>query len=136
MYGIVLEQSGSFAGLRYREVPQPVPQADEVLVAVSASAVHPSDTENAMEMRHHTKLPRISGRDFVGVVVEGLDDITGMTAWGTGSESGCSRDAAHAECTLLFPCQFARYLSGPQTSSVLHQCESDRRWRVGADFPA
>jgi len=86
------------ATLAPREVSRPVPAADEVLVALRASAINPSDLKNARGgMRDHTRLPRILGRDFAGVVVAGPADLLGAHVYGTGGDLGFTRDGAHAE---------------------------------------
>jgi NADPH:quinone reductase len=41
-------------------------------------------------------LPRRTGRDFSGIVVEGKE-LEGAEVWGTGAGLGIARDGAHAE---------------------------------------
>jgi NADPH:quinone reductase-like Zn-dependent oxidoreductase len=44
-----------------------------------------------------TTLPRILGRDFAGIVVEGPEELVGKEVWGTGGgELGYNRDGSHA----------------------------------------
>lgn len=44
-----------------------------------------------------TTLPRIPGRDFAGVVEAGPVDWIGTAVWGTGGDTGFTRDGTHAE---------------------------------------
>ena len=48
-----------------------------------------------------TVLPRVPGRDFAGVVVDGPADWRGVPIWGTGGEVGFTRDGSHAEFMSL-----------------------------------
>jgi NADPH2:quinone reductase len=58
--------------LRYEEVPEPEPAADQVRVAVEASGVHLIDTEirngEGPEYYARPELPMIPGREVAGVV--------------------------------------------------------------------
>ena len=44
-----------------------------------------------------TTLPRVPGRDYSGVVVEGPAEWIGVPVWGTGGDVGYTRDGTHAE---------------------------------------
>ncbi len=44
-----------------------------------------------------TTLPRVPGRDFAGVVVQGPQDWLCAEVWGTGGDLGSTRDGSHAE---------------------------------------
>ena len=44
-----------------------------------------------------TVLPRTPGRDFAGVVVSGPPEWEGAPVWGTGGDTGFTRDGSHAE---------------------------------------
>jgi NADPH2:quinone reductase len=44
-----------------------------------------------------TTLPRIPGRDFAGVVESGPAKWIGAEVWGTGGDTGFTRDGSHAE---------------------------------------
>ena len=97
MHAIVIERFGDPSELRPTESPRPQPQVDEVLVEVHAAAVNRSDVLNARGSFPFTTLPRIPGRDFAGVVVEGPDDLVGKEVWGTGGgDLGFVRDGSHA----------------------------------------
>jgi NADPH:quinone reductase-like Zn-dependent oxidoreductase len=101
MRAIVIHQFGDPKMLKVEEVPTPEPRGDEVLVAVKAAAINPSDVKNVAGAMHGTTLPRIPGRDFAGIVVRGPDDFTGREVWGTGGDIGFTRDGSHAEYILL-----------------------------------
>jgi NADPH2:quinone reductase len=97
MQAILIERFGDPLELRQTEVPRPDPGEGEVLVEVHAAAVNRSDVLNARGSFAFTTLPRIPGRDFAGVVVEGPQDLVGTEVWGTGGgELGFIRDGSHA----------------------------------------
>jgi NADPH:quinone reductase len=97
MRAILIETFGDPSELQPTEVPKPELQEDEVMVEVHAAAVNRSDVLNARGSFPFTTLPRIPGRDFAGVVVEGPRDLMGKEVWGTGGgELGFIRDGSHA----------------------------------------
>ena len=97
MRAILIENFGDPSELRPTEVPRPELEVDEVLVEVHAAAVNRSDVLNARGSFPFTTLPRIPGRDFAGVVVEGPQDLLGTEVWGTGGgDLGFIRDGPHA----------------------------------------
>jgi NADPH:quinone reductase len=98
MQAILIERFGNPSELRQKEVPRPDPGEGEILVEVHAAAVNRSDVLNARGSFPFTTLPRIPGRDFAGVVVEGPQELVGMEVWGTGGgELGFIRDGSHAQ---------------------------------------
>lgn len=97
MQAILIERFGDPSELRQTEVARPDPGEGEVLVEVHAAAVNRSDVLNARGSFPFTTLPRIPGRDFAGVVVEGPRELVGAEVWGTGGgELGFIRDGSHA----------------------------------------
>ena len=97
MQAILIERFGDPSELRPTEVPRPEPAEGEVLIEVHAAAVNRSDVLNARGSFPFTTLPRIPGRDFAGVVVEGPRELVGTEVWGTGGgELGFIRDGSHA----------------------------------------
>jgi len=97
MQAILIESFGDPSELRQKEVPRPDPGEGEVLIEVHAAAVNRSDVLNARGSFPFTTLPRIPGRDFAGVVVEGPQELVGTEVWGTGGgELGFIRDGSHA----------------------------------------
>src|SRR5215210_2013942 len=98
MRAILIENFGEPSELRQTEVPRPEPEEDEILIEVHAAAVNRSDVLNARGSFPFTTLPRIPGRDFAGVVVEGPQELVGTEVWGTGGgELGFIRDGSHAQ---------------------------------------
>lgn len=102
MRAVLIERFGEPSELRQREVPRPDPEEGEVLVEVRAAAVNRSDILNARGLVPFKTLPRVPGRDFAGVVVEGPRDLIGTEVWGTGGgDLGFTRDGTHAEYIVL-----------------------------------
>jgi NADPH:quinone reductase len=83
--------------LKLVEVADAAPGPGEVRVRVEASGVNPSDVGNVNGRFPVTKLPRIVGRDFAGTVVDGPADLKGLPVWGSGGDTGFTRDGSHAE---------------------------------------
>src|SRR5919107_3502039 len=97
MKAVLIERFGDPSELRPVEVPRPDTGEGEVLIEVHAAAVNRSDALNARGSFPFTTLPRILGRDFAGVVVEGPRDLLGTEVWGTGGgDLGFTRDGSHA----------------------------------------
>ena len=97
MQAILIEHFGDPSELRQKEIPRPEPGEGEVLIEVHAAAVNRSDVLNARGSFPITTLPRIPGRDFAGVVVEGRQELVGAEVWGTGGgDLGYVRDGSHA----------------------------------------
>lgn len=97
MRAILIERYGEPAELQPKEVPRPEPKEGEVLVEIQAAAVNRSDVLNVRGSFPMTTLPRIPGRDFAGIVVEGPRELLGKEVWGTGrGDIGFTRDGPHA----------------------------------------
>lgn len=97
MQAIVMERFNNPPELLHKEVSRPVPGEGEVLVELRAAAVNRSDLLNALGSFPLTTLPRIPGRDFAGIVVEGPPELVGTEVWGAGGgDLGFSRDGSHA----------------------------------------
>jgi len=75
------------------------PTADErnAVVRVMSASINPSDVKNVAGAMKQTVLPRIPGRDFAGVVEAGPAEWIGTAVWGTGGDTGFTRDGSHAE---------------------------------------
>jgi NADPH2:quinone reductase len=78
---------------------RPVPSAHEgtAVVQIDAASVNPSDVKNIAGRMSQTTLPRVSGRDYSGVVVDGPAAWMGQEVWGSGGDVGFTRDGTHAE---------------------------------------
>ncbi|CAD5108700.1 quinone oxidoreductase family protein [Zestomonas carbonaria] len=101
MHALQFNAAGDLSSLRHLELPTPVPAADEVLVEVRAAGLNPSDVKNVLGRFPYTTLPRVPGRDFAGVVVQGPAELVGQEVWGTGNQIGFSRDGSHASHICL-----------------------------------
>ena len=97
MHSLRFQQAGSLDNLKIDEVPRPVPAPGEALVQVKAAAINPSDVKNVLGKMHETTLPRIPGRDFAGLVIEGPSEWKGKSVFGSGGNLGFGRDGTHAE---------------------------------------
>jgi NADPH2:quinone reductase len=101
MTAIYIQQHGPIESLKATEVAKPSLQSDEVLVAVEAAGINPSDLISARGGFTGSVLPRILGRDFAGRVVEGPADLIGAEVWGTGGDLGITRNGTHAEYLVI-----------------------------------
>lgn len=101
MKALQFSKTGDLSALQYVDVPQPVPGQDEVLIQVKAAGLNPSDVKNVLGRFPYTTMPRIPGRDFAGIVIEGPQALLGQEVWGTGKEPGFFRDGSHAEYLTL-----------------------------------
>ncbi|WP_249673526.1 quinone oxidoreductase family protein [Pseudomonas abieticivorans] len=97
MKALQFSRTGDLAALALVDVPKPVPAAGEILVQIKAAGLNPSDVKNVLGRFPYTTLPRIPGRDFAGVVVEGPAHLLGQSVWGTGKNLGFMNDGSHAE---------------------------------------
>lgn len=101
MHALQFAHTGDLAALQLVELAKPVPAAGEVLVEVRAAGLNPSDVKNVLGRFPYTTLPRVPGRDFAGVVVEGPQELIGQEVWGTGRGLGFNRDGSHADYLTL-----------------------------------
>lgn len=97
MKALQFDRTGSLDALTLREVDMPTLAAGEVLVKVHAAGINPSDIKNVLGRFPYTTLPRIPGRDFAGVVVDGPAEWKDKSVWGSGKGVGFTRDGSHAE---------------------------------------
>ncbi|QOZ37586.1 zinc-binding alcohol dehydrogenase family protein [Bradyrhizobium sp. CCBAU 53421] len=71
-------------------------QPDEVVVAIEAAGVNPSDVKAATGLMPYAVFPRTPGRDFAGRVVDGPRQWIGKSVFGTSGDLGIRRDGTHA----------------------------------------
>jgi NADPH:quinone reductase len=90
------------------ELPKPTSIEGSAVVQVRSSSVNPSDVKNVAGSFEKTTLPRVPGRDFSGVVVEGPSSWVGAEVWGTGGDIGFTRDGAQAEFLSIPAAALAR----------------------------
>ena len=79
----------------------PVLKQGEVLVRVVSAGVNPSDVKAALGIMPKAIFPRIPGRDFAGVVVDGPSSWLGKEVWGSGGDVGITRNGSHAGWLVL-----------------------------------
>jgi NADPH:quinone reductase len=63
--------------------------------------VNPSDLANVAGTMEGTVLPRVPGRDFAGLVIDGPPEWIGTEVWGTGGDVGFTIDGSHAEHIVI-----------------------------------
>ena len=71
-------------------------QPHEVVVAIEAAGVNPSDVKAATGLMPYAVFPRTPGRDFSGRVIEGPSEWIGKAVFGTSGDLGIRRDGTHA----------------------------------------
>jgi NADPH2:quinone reductase len=71
------------------------------LIQVKAAGLNPSDLVNVKGGFSQTILPRVPGRDYSGIVVEGPSEWKGVAVWGSGAELGFTRDGTHQETVAV-----------------------------------
>jgi NADPH:quinone reductase len=69
---------------------------NDLLIAIKAAAVNPSDVKAATGLMPYAVFPRTSGRDYAGVVVDGPADWIGREVFGSSGDLGIRRDGTHA----------------------------------------
>jgi NADPH2:quinone reductase len=74
---------------------------DEVVVAIEAAGVNPSDVKAATGLMPYAVFPRTPGRDFSGVVVDGPREWMGKAVFGTSGDLGIRRDGTHASHLIV-----------------------------------
>ena len=97
MRAIRFKSFGDPSVLERTEMASPAAEAGTALVRVLAASINPSDVKNVAGAMKQTTLPRIPGRDFAGVVEAGPAEWLGAEVWGTGGDTGFTRDGTHAE---------------------------------------
>jgi NADPH2:quinone reductase len=94
---IEFKEFGSPSQLKVSERPLLRADANTAVVRIEAASVNPSDVKNVAGRMSQTTLPRVPGRDYSGVVVDGPEDWLNQEVWGTGGDVGFTRDGSHAE---------------------------------------
>jgi NADPH2:quinone reductase len=87
--------------LQLTERPTPKADGSNAVVRIEAASVNPSDVKNVAGRMSQTTLPRVPGRDYSGVVVDGPKNWVGKNVWGTGGDVGFTRDGTHAEYIVV-----------------------------------
>jgi len=97
MRAIRFERFGDPSVLELVEAPDPAADERTAVVRIMAASINPSDVKNVAGAMSQTMLPRIPGRDYAGVVEAGPAEWIGAEVWGTGGDTGFTRDGTHAE---------------------------------------
>ena len=71
-------------------------QPHKVVIEMKAAAVNPSDAKAAIGMMPYARFPRIPGRDYSGIVVEGPKHWMGVAVFGSSGDLGIRCDGSHA----------------------------------------
>jgi NADPH:quinone reductase len=101
MQVIEFKEFGSPSQLRLAERPLPKADANTAVVRIEAASVNPSDVKNVAGRMPQTTLPRVPGRDYSGVVVDGPKEWINQEVLGTGGDSGFTRDGTHGEYIVV-----------------------------------
>jgi NADPH:quinone reductase len=88
---------------------------DEVVVAIEAAGVNPSDVKAATGLMPYAVFPRTPGRDFSGVVIDGPREWMGKAVFGTSGDLGIRRDGTHASHLVV---EAAALVEKPPTVSM------------------
>jgi NADPH:quinone reductase len=97
MRAIEFRQFGDPSELHLVERPDPHATGSTAVVRMAAASINASDVKNVAGRMSQTTLPRIPGRDYSGVVIEGPAEWIGVPVCGTGGDVGFTRDGTHAE---------------------------------------
>jgi len=97
MKALKFDRIGSLVDLKIVDATKPRPEIGEALVQIKATAINPSDVKNVLGKMHETSVPRVPGRDFAGVVLEGPPEWIDRKVFGSGGNLGFGRDGTHAE---------------------------------------
>jgi NADPH:quinone reductase-like Zn-dependent oxidoreductase len=97
------------------------------LVRSMAASINPSDVKNVAGAMKQTTLPRTPGRDYAGLVEAGPAEWIGAPVWGSGGDTGFTRDGTHAEM-IAVPVESLRRM--PDTLSF------DQAASVGVNYMA
>ncbi|MBO6856623.1 zinc-binding alcohol dehydrogenase family protein [Roseibium sp.] len=99
----VTEKSPDLDNLLIDVIEPAMPQhgPGQVLVEIRAAGVNPSDVKASLGHMPHAVWPRVPGRDFAGVVVDGPAHLIGKEIWGGGGELGITQNGSHAKYMAL-----------------------------------
>jgi NADPH:quinone reductase len=87
--------------LSLEDLPDPPLIPGEAKIKILAACLNPSDVKNVQGKMSNTTLPRTPGRDFAGTVVDGPANLIGVEVWGSGGDTGFTRDGSHAEFLVI-----------------------------------
>ncbi|MEZ5571214.1 MAG: NADP-dependent oxidoreductase [Halioglobus sp.] len=114
MYAMFIEETGGPEVLQYGILPNPVPQAQEVLIQVAYAGVNPADWKNRQGLLAAFRpyyFPYIIGFDAAGVVAAVGDGVTAFTPGDrvfTPTNHGQGGQGSYAQYTLAHQDRVAR----------------------------
>ncbi len=99
----VTEKSPDLDNLLIDVIEPAIPQhgPGQVLVEIRAAGVNPSDVKASLGHMPHAVWPRVPGRDFAGIVVDGPAHLISKEIWGGGGELGITQNGSHAKYMAL-----------------------------------
>ena len=97
MKTVRFEHHGKPDVLHVEEIADPVAGVDTAVVTIHAASINPSDVKNVAGRMSQTTLPRTPGRDYSGVVTQGPAQWLGAEVWGSGGDTGFTRDGTHTQ---------------------------------------
>ena len=113
MKAIQFTRFGAPDVLEFIDVPTPKATDANALVQISAAAINPSDVKNVAGQMEGTVLPRIPGRDFAGIVVDGPTTGSALRSLALGAISDLRAMAATPK---QFSCPLKLSFASPQPS--------------------
>lgn len=103
MKAVRYHEPGDPSVLRIEQIDRPSPRDDEILVAVRAASINPTDAKR--RMWGPEKLPKTTGSDFAGVVEAVGEDVTrfseGDRVCGTGLHTDRFQQGSFAESVAV-----------------------------------
>jgi NADPH:quinone reductase-like Zn-dependent oxidoreductase len=130
MRAIRFKSFGDPTVLELAEVAVPAFAETMALVRVMAASINPSDVKNVAGAMKQTTLPRIPGRDFAGVVEAGPAEWIGAAVWGTGGDTGFTRDGTHSGM-IAVPVASAYAASPIPSASTRRRPSESTTWQPG-----
>jgi NADPH:quinone reductase-like Zn-dependent oxidoreductase len=107
MRAVQIVRHGGPDDLVVADIDRPEPLPGQVLVEVRAAGVGPVDLANlagkipAAADGPVVDPPRIPGRDYAGVVVDGPESLIGLEVWGTSGGLSISSPGTHAQYIVV-----------------------------------
>ncbi len=108
MRALTFSEFGDPSVLKLAERPTPSATANTAVIQVKAASINPSDVKNVKGAMEGTVLPRVPGRDYSGVVVDGPKEWLGAEVWGSGGDIGFTVDGSHASHLVVPVAALAR----------------------------
>jgi NADPH:quinone reductase len=101
MKALRFDKYGPPSTLSLVDLERPSLRKGEALIEIKASAINPSDVKNVAGL-FQADVPRVPGRDFAGVVIDGGGDAwNGKHVWGSGAGLSVRKDGTHAQYVAI-----------------------------------